>query len=203
MQTSARALLIQRLHSTPEALLAMAAVQEAGNLTVDVEKVAALLSDFKYSEALADESTAEEIKGHLRSISIKSCEAKASIQTQMQSAVQASEAAELALDNLKASERDTVSELESKVNTLVDVQVELQSVQDEKKKVELEGQEELLMGDELREAKKHNISITEQIFGSLLQGSEDEEMILSLKNYLQEIGTETWFCLVILSFWPY
>ena len=168
----------------------MAMTQEAKmDFAADVEKVVTVLPDFKYSAELA-ESKAEEVRCRLEKISTESCEAKGAIETEMQSAREEHEAAELALEKTKASEREAVSELESKVTTLVDVQTELQSVQDEKKKVELESQEDLLRGDELREAKEKNVSVTEEILSSLLQGSEEDEKISSLKNYLQEIGTE-------------
>ena len=198
--------------------------------SMDVDKVMLVLSDFK-AEALADESTAEEIRCKLKSMSAASGEAKVAVSTQMETARQECEAAEVALQNTKDAERRAVSELESKVNTLVDVQVELQSVQEERKKVQLEGRDELVMGDELREAKHKNMCITESLSNLLQawfclrskflclallrraflkgiiflcffsnlgflsksrQGSSDQTdgKISSLKNYLQEIGTE-------------
>eukprot|EP00435_Cladocopium_sp_Y103_P057381 s1489_g19.t1 len=170
----------------------MAAIVES---VADAEKVMAVLPHFKYSEALAQEETVQEIRCQLTGLSAQTTEAKATIQTDMDAARQHLQQAEAALEQVKESERQGVSQLEAKVNTLVEAQLQLQAAEDEKKKVEKENHDEILMGEELREAKSKNIAINEDAFCCLLNGSwtsaeERKEKLATLKEYLQEIGTE-------------
>jgi len=171
----------------------MAAIVET--FTADAEKVMAVLPNFKYSEALVEESVAEEIRCQLKGMLNEAAETKATIQSAMDSTKQQLQEAETALEKIKDSERQGVSELEIKVNALIETQVEMQSVEKEKKKVELENQDDILMSEQLREAKSKNIAINEGAFCSLLNGSwksekDQSEKLETLKEYLQEIGTE-------------
>eukprot|EP00913_Durusdinium_trenchii_P002560 g2369.t1 len=127
--------------------------QEASCFATDVETVVAVLSDFKYSEALAEESVADEIRCQLKDQSMQIEELKAAIETELQTVRQQFEEAEVALESTKSSERQAVCELESKVNTLVEAQLKLQSVQDARKKVEKESRDELVVSDALHEAR--------------------------------------------------
>ncbi|CAK9103334.1 unnamed protein product [Durusdinium trenchii] len=173
----------------------MAIAQEASCFATDVETVVAVLSDFKYSEALAEESVADEIRCQLKDQSMQIEELKAAIETELQTVRQQFEEAEVALESTKSSERQAVCELESKVNTLVEAQLKLQSVQDARKKVEKESRDELVVSDALHEAKNRNISVNEGAFCTLLNGSwtsdkDKNEKLATIKEYLQDIGTE-------------
>eukprot|EP00438_Fugacium_kawagutii_P001288 Skav221260 [mRNA] locus=scaffold174:56639:57637:- [translate_table: standard] len=73
--------------------------------------------------------------------------------------------------------------------------MQMQAVTDEKEKLEREHNDEILVSEELREAKSKNISINEGAFCSLLNGSwtsekDQKEKLTALKEYLTEIGTE-------------
>ena len=163
--------------------------------TCDAQKVVAVLPDFKYSEALAQEDVFQVIRCQLTGLSTQTTEAKAAIQTDMEAARQQVQQAEAALEQVKESQRQGVSQLEVKVNTLIETQEQLQAAKDEKKKVKNENHDDILMGEKLREAKSKNVAIDEGAFCCLLNGSwtsteERKEKLATLKEYLQEIGTE-------------
>eukprot|EP00438_Fugacium_kawagutii_P033606 Skav205153 [mRNA] locus=scaffold593:416634:419210:- [translate_table: standard] len=159
----------------------MAAIIES-SIVADTETVVAVLPDFKYSEAMTAEESAE-IRSQLQSVSTQAAEAKATLQGEMDAAQQQLQQAEEALEKVKDSEREGVAQLEAKVNSLIAAQEQLKAAQDEKKKVELEHQDDILAGEKLREDKSKNIAIREGTFESL-------DQLEILKDYLREIGTE-------------
>ncbi|CAK9082671.1 unnamed protein product [Durusdinium trenchii] len=155
-----------------------------------IEKVTAVLPDFQSTD-LAE--TGEKLQVHLVEMTKTQLETKQTIQATVEAERQQWQDAEAALESAKASERESIQQLEAKANALLAAQAEFKAVEEELKIAEESSREYREAGEQLRAAKvTHEMQL--ELFAALRSGTwtekEQHEKLPSLKDYLQSIALE-------------